>query len=91
MRQCIACQYALTHLFSGAIHGRMNQPASLADRRKAIGLSQEQLAFLLGVNQATVSRNENATAPDRRYILSLDALSARHAAGENLSEQARAA
>lgn len=66
----------------------MNQPASLADRRKAIGLSQEQLALLLGVNQATVSRNENADSPDRRYVLSLDALTMRHDAGEKLAEQA---
>lgn len=66
----------------------MNQPASLAERRKALDLSQEQLALLLGVNQATVSRNENAVDPDKRYALSLDALTMRHEAGEKLAEQA---
>ena len=57
----------------------------LASRRKALGLSQEQLAAILGINQATVSRNETAADPDKRYILSLDALAVRNAAGEDLA------
>lgn len=72
----------------------MDSSPTLADRRKAMALSQEQLASLLGVTQGTVSRNETAADPDRRYVLSLDALAVRHGAGENLAttaEQARAA
>lgn len=91
MRQRIACQYALTHLFAPAIRQCMNQPASLADRRKALELSQEQLALLLGVNQATVSRNENAEQPDRRYALSIEALAMRKERGEDLAATAQQA
>lgn len=72
----------------------MDISPTLAERRKAMGLSQEQLASLLGITQGTISRNETADDPDRRYILSLDALAVRHAAGENLAataEQAKAA
>ena len=72
----------------------MNITPTLAERRKAMGLSQEQLASLLGITQGTISRNETTDDPDKRYILSLDALAFRHAAGENLAttaERVRAA
>lgn len=70
----------------------MANDLTLVDRRKGLGISQDQLAALLGVTQGTVSRNETAENPDRRYVLSLDALAARKAAGEDLvaaSEQER--
>lgn len=72
----------------------MDISPTLAERRKAMGLSQEQLASLLGITQGTISRNETTNDPDKRYILSLDALAARHVAGENLAataERAKAA
>lgn len=62
----------------------MAHDSPLVDRRKALGLSQDQLAALLGVTQGTVSRNETAERPDRRYVLSLDALSVRKTIGEDL-------
>lgn len=66
----------------------MEKP-DLAKRRKdELELSQEQLATLLGVTQGTVSRNETADEPDKRFILSLDALAARKAQGENLAATA---
>jgi transcriptional regulator with XRE-family HTH domain len=58
----------------------MEQKSHLAERRKALGLSQAQLADLLGVNQATVSRNENAAEPDMRFCLALEALELRRKA-----------
>jgi transcriptional regulator with XRE-family HTH domain len=66
----------------------MDKALSLAERRRALGLSQEQLAALLGVTQGTVSRNENAADPDRRYALSLDALAMRKGQGEDLAATA---
>lgn len=60
----------------------------LLARRKALKLSQEQLAHLLGVTQGTVSRNETAADPDRRYVLSLDALAVRAGQGANLAAEA---
>lgn len=68
----------------------MSDTLDLAARRKALGISQEQLAWLLGVTQGTVSRNETAADPDRRYQLSLDALAARKEQGEDLAETAKA-
>lgn len=62
----------------------MTNELSLRSRREALGLSQEQLAALLGVTQGTVSRNETAGKPDRRYVLSLDALGVRKTIGEDL-------
>ena len=67
----------------------MAEETELCRRRKAMGLSQGQLAALLGVTQATVSRNENATLIDRRFALALDALSARAGSGEDLAAIAR--
>lgn len=67
---------------------RMDDATSLTARRKALGLSQEQLAALLGITQGTVSRNETAAAPDRRFVLSLDALAMRKEQGEDLAETA---
>mgnify|MGYP001600102819 CR=1 FL=1 len=64
--------------------GAISNPITLADKRKALGLTQEELAGLLGVTQGTVSRNETAPDPDRRYVFSLDALAARKAAGLSL-------
>lgn len=65
-------------------------PASeMAQKRRALGLSQGQLATLLLVNQATISRNETAADPDRRYVLALEALAGRHEQGEDLAEIAR--
>lgn len=64
------------------------ETVTLAGRRKALELSQEQLAHLLGITQGTVSRNETATEPDRRYALSLDALATRKAGGEDLAATA---
>lgn len=52
-----------------------------ADKRRTLGLTQTQLAELLGVKQSTVSRNENAAEPDRRYVLSLEALAVRKGLG----------
>lgn len=57
----------------------MAQEPNLVARRKALRLSQSQLAELLGVTQATVSRNETATAPDLRYCLALEAIEMREA------------
>lgn len=68
----------------------MDKDPSLAARRKALGLSQEQLAALLGVTQGTVSRNETAAAPDKRYSLALDGLAARKEGGEDLIAAAAA-
>lgn len=70
---------------------RMANEPHLRSRREALGLSQEQLAALLGVTQGTVSRNETAVRPDRRYSLSLDALAVRKAAGEDLVSLAESA
>lgn len=67
----------------------MTEPDDLAKRRKALGLNQEQLSHLLGITQGTVSRNETAADPDRRYVLSLDALAVRKDGGEDLAETAR--
>lgn len=66
----------------------MEDATSLTARRKALGLSQEQLAALLGITQGTVSRNETAAEPDRRFVLSLDALAARKGQGEDLAATA---
>jgi transcriptional regulator with XRE-family HTH domain len=57
----------------------MEQHAPLAIRRKALGLSQAQLAAMLGLTQATISRNEKAEIPDRRFVLALEAIEARQA------------
>lgn len=57
----------------------MNRTETLAERRKAMGLSQAELAGILSVTQATVSRNENAVQPDARYVLALEAIEARKA------------
>lgn len=50
---------------------------TLADRRKALGLSQTELAIKMGVSQAAVSRSENADTSDLRYALALEAVEAR--------------
>lgn len=50
---------------------------SLADRRRDLGLSQTDLAALLGISQAAVSRAENDDRSDKRYSLSLEALELR--------------
>ncbi len=59
----------------------MLDQTSLADKRRALGLTQADLAALLGVRQSTVSRNENAETPDKRYVLSLEALAVRKGLG----------
>lgn len=69
----------------------MGNATDLAERRKALGLTQEQLAALLDVSQGTVSRNEGGAAPDRRYELSLDGLAHRKERGEDLAALAEAA
>lgn len=58
----------------------MEKNDNLAHRRKALGLSQSQLADMLGMTQASVSRNETAPAPDLRFVLALEAIEARHRA-----------
>ena len=50
---------------------------TLAERRKALGLSQSELAAEMGVSQAAVSRSENSNTSDRRYALALEALELR--------------
>jgi transcriptional regulator with XRE-family HTH domain len=57
----------------------MTNTKTLAERRKAMGLSQAELANILSVTQATVSRNETASDPDARYVLALEAIEARQA------------
>jgi transcriptional regulator with XRE-family HTH domain len=52
---------------------------TLSDRRRALGLSQTELASLLGISQAAVSRAENSNSADLRYALALEALERRHA------------
>lgn len=52
-----------------------------ADKRRSLGLTQAALAGLLGVKQSTVSRNETAAEPDRRYVLALEALAVRKGLG----------
>lgn len=54
----------------------MEKP-TLKERRKALNLSQEELAAELGVSQAAVSRCENANSSDKRYALALEALELR--------------
>lgn len=49
----------------------------LVERRKALGLSQSELATVLGVSQAAVSRSENSNSSDKRYELALEALELR--------------
>lgn len=66
----------------------MDIQPSPKDRRVDLNLSQQELATLLGVTQATVSRNETAAEPDRRYMLALEGLSARKDAGEDLAATA---
>lgn len=52
----------------------------IATTRKALGLSQSELAAKLGVNQATISRMERGELkPNTRTILALEALLARAA------------
>ncbi len=63
----------------------MGTQPTLADKRRALNLSQAELAKLLAVDQSTVSRNETAPKPDRRYVLALDALAVRKGLGEKLS------
>jgi len=51
------------------------EPHELRLRRKALGLSQEQLAELLDVDEMTVSRWERGVYPIPRYIgLAVEAL-----------------
>lgn len=57
----------------------MEQHTPLSQRRKALGLSQAQLADMLGLTQATISRNEKAVIPDRRFVLALEAIEGRAA------------
>lgn len=68
----------------------MEAAPSLAERRKALGLSQEQLALLLGVTQGSISRHENGSnaRTDPMYALSLDALAMRKDQGEDLAATA---
>lgn len=50
----------------------------IASRRKALGLSQAELAEKLGLHQSTISRFERGElALDARTMLALEALSAR--------------
>lgn len=58
----------------------MSTESTLAARRKALGLSQAQLAEEFGITQGSVSRNETAAEPERRFVLALEALEARAAA-----------
>lgn len=55
----------------------MDKLTPLAKRRKALGLSQAALAQLLGMTQASVSRNETAEKPDQRFVLALEAIELR--------------
>lgn len=55
----------------------MAEDNHLKTRRKGLGLTQAQFAAILKVDQATISRVENASEPDPRYVLALDALAAR--------------
>jgi transcriptional regulator with XRE-family HTH domain len=52
----------------------MDKHTALAKRRKALGLSQVELAQMLGMTQASVSRNETADKPDMRFVLALEAI-----------------
>lgn len=70
------------------IYTGMADVETLKGRRLALELSQQELAALLGITQATVSRNETAADPDRRFLLALEGLAARKAGGENLNETA---
>lgn len=63
---------------------------TLAERRKALGLSQAELAEKMGVSQAAVSRCENANSSDRRYALALEALEFRAAVPARRRTQAQA-
>lgn len=57
--------------------------------RKALGLTQAELAAKLGVNQATISRFESGIIdPDERTKLALDALKFRAAIEGPASEKA---
>lgn len=64
--------------------------ADLAVTRRSLGLSQIQLAALLGVTQGTVSRAETSEAPDRRYVLAMEGLAARADKGDDLVAAANA-
>jgi len=62
----------------------------IASARKALNLTQEEMAEKLGVNQATISRFERGELPlNRRTELAISALMA--AKPEGSAEPARAA
>ena len=60
----------------------------IQDIRRTLGLTQMELAELLGLHQSTISRFENGTLPlDERTRLALEALVARRV-GESPAEAA---
>jgi DNA-binding transcriptional regulator YiaG len=60
----------------------MTRPPTFAERRRALGLTQGQLAALLDVTARQVRAIEARTAPPRRYDLALQTIEARAAAGQ---------
>lgn len=52
----------------------MTDAPTLAERRRALGLSRVKLAALLGIEQTTVWRYETRPAPPPWYLLAIEAL-----------------
>lgn len=75
----------LTNIYAVGHMAAMATQRTLAEKRSDLDLSQAQLASILGIDQSTVSRNETAVDPDRRYVLALDALAVRKGLGERLA------
>lgn len=55
----------------------MPESVTLAERRKALGLSRMKLAARLGLDQTTVWRYETRPDPPLWYVLAIEALECR--------------
>lgn len=69
----------------------MAEDTVLARRRKALKLSQAELADMLGISQPEVSRSERDPEPDKRFVLALEAIEHRVRAEAESKRPAKAA